>query len=119
MKTFADRSRNAGKPHKVIIIAIAQKLITLANALSKTRQMGVIANLIDTVAREGAPFVFVLRRPRRVTARSRRTYAGQRASAPRRYAHSPASRSARHGRASREWSVRKTRGRRQRFRRCA
>ena len=38
MKTFADRLRNAGKPHKVIIIAIARKLITLANALSKTRQ---------------------------------------------------------------------------------
>src|SRR3546814_8855376 len=38
MKTFADRLRNAGKPHKVIIIAIARKQITLANALSKTRQ---------------------------------------------------------------------------------
>lgn len=38
MKTFADRLRNAGKPHKVIIIAVARKLITLANALTKTRQ---------------------------------------------------------------------------------
>lgn len=38
MKTFADRSRKAGKPHKVIIIAVARKLIILADALAKTRQ---------------------------------------------------------------------------------
>lgn len=38
MKIFADRLRNAGKPHKVIIIAVARKLIALANTLSKTRQ---------------------------------------------------------------------------------
>ena len=38
MKSFADRLRKAGKPHKVIIIAVARKLITIANALCKNRQ---------------------------------------------------------------------------------
>jgi transposase len=38
MKSFAERLRNAGKPHKVIIIAIARKLVTLANALCRKRQ---------------------------------------------------------------------------------
>ncbi len=38
MKTFANRLRKAGKPHKAIIIAVARNLIILANALSKTRQ---------------------------------------------------------------------------------
>ncbi|MDO8328029.1 MAG: hypothetical protein Q7T28_13975 [Cypionkella sp.] len=38
MKTFADRLRKAGKPHKVIITAVARKLVTIANALCKSRQ---------------------------------------------------------------------------------
>ncbi len=38
MRTFADRLRKAGKPHKVIITAVARKLVTIANALCKSRQ---------------------------------------------------------------------------------
>lgn len=38
LKSFADRLRKAGKPHKVIITAVARKLITIANALCKSRQ---------------------------------------------------------------------------------
>jgi len=38
LKTFADRLRAAGKPHKVIITAVARKLVTIANALCRSRQ---------------------------------------------------------------------------------
>ncbi len=38
LKTFADRLRKAGKPHKVVIIAVARKLVTIVNALCKTRK---------------------------------------------------------------------------------
>ncbi|MTH62637.1 IS110 family transposase [Paracoccus litorisediminis] len=38
LKSFADRLRDAGKPHKVIITAVARKLVTIANALCKSRQ---------------------------------------------------------------------------------
>lgn len=38
LKVFADRLRAAGKPHKVIITAVARKLVTVANALCKSRQ---------------------------------------------------------------------------------
>ncbi|MFE3839615.1 IS110 family transposase [Pseudogemmobacter sonorensis] len=38
LKSFADRLRKAGKPHKVIITAVARKLVTIANALCKNRQ---------------------------------------------------------------------------------
>jgi len=38
IRPFAERLRKAGKPHKVIITAIARKLVTLANALCKKRQ---------------------------------------------------------------------------------
>jgi transposase len=38
MKAFADRLRKVGKPHKVIITAVARKLVNLANALCKSRQ---------------------------------------------------------------------------------
>ena len=38
LKIFADRLRDAGKPHKVIITAVARKLVTIANALLKSRQ---------------------------------------------------------------------------------
>lgn len=38
MKPFADRLRAAGKPHKVVIIAVARKLVTIVNALCKSRQ---------------------------------------------------------------------------------
>lgn len=38
LKTFADRLRNAGKPHKVIITAVARKLVTIVNALVKADQ---------------------------------------------------------------------------------
>lgn len=37
LKTFADRLRTAGKPHKVVITAVARKLVTIANALCKSR----------------------------------------------------------------------------------
>ena len=38
LRSFADRLRKAGKPHKVIITAVARKLVTIANALCKCRQ---------------------------------------------------------------------------------
>lgn len=38
LRTFADRLRAAGKPHKVVVTAVARKLITIANALCKRRQ---------------------------------------------------------------------------------
>lgn len=38
LKPFADRLREAGKPHKVIITAVARKLVTIANALCRSRQ---------------------------------------------------------------------------------
>lgn len=39
LKLFADRLRAAGKPHKVVIIAVARKLLTIVNALCKSRQI--------------------------------------------------------------------------------
>ena len=38
LRLFADRLRAAGKPHKVIVTAVARKLVTIANALCKSRQ---------------------------------------------------------------------------------
>lgn len=38
LKAFADRLRAAGKPHKVVIIAVARKLVAIVNALCKSRQ---------------------------------------------------------------------------------
>lgn len=38
LRSFADRLRKAGKPHKVIITGVARKLVTIANALCKSRQ---------------------------------------------------------------------------------
>jgi transposase len=38
LKSFADRLCKAGKPHKVIITAVARKLVTIANTLCKSRQ---------------------------------------------------------------------------------
>lgn len=38
LKPFADRLRKAGKPHKVVITAVARKLVIIANALCKSRQ---------------------------------------------------------------------------------
>jgi len=38
LKSFADCLRKAGKPPKVTIIAVARKLVTIANALCKSRQ---------------------------------------------------------------------------------
>ncbi|MCP4933913.1 MAG: IS110 family transposase [bacterium] len=38
LKIFADRLRKAGKPHKVIITAVARKLVTIVNALCKSGQ---------------------------------------------------------------------------------
>ena len=38
LKIFAERLRQAGKPHKVIITAVARKLVILANALCRSRQ---------------------------------------------------------------------------------
>lgn len=39
LMAFADRLRDRGKPHKVIIIAVARKLVTIANAMCKSRQI--------------------------------------------------------------------------------
>lgn len=38
LRSFAERLRKAGKPHKVTVTAVARKLVTLANALCKKRQ---------------------------------------------------------------------------------
>jgi transposase len=38
LRSFAARLRKAGKPHKVIITAVARKLVTIAYALCKNRQ---------------------------------------------------------------------------------
>ncbi|MFC3835760.1 transposase [Paracoccus rhizosphaerae] len=38
LKSFADRLRKAGKPHKVIITAVARKPVTIANALCRSRR---------------------------------------------------------------------------------
>jgi transposase len=38
LRSFADRLRKAGKSHKIIITAVARKLVTIANALCKSRQ---------------------------------------------------------------------------------
>lgn len=38
LKTFAERLRAAGKPHKVVITAVARKLVTIVNALIKSGQ---------------------------------------------------------------------------------
>ena len=38
LRSFADRLRRAGKPHKVITTAVARKLVIIANALCKSRQ---------------------------------------------------------------------------------
>jgi len=45
LRSFADRLRRAGKPHKVIITAVARKLVTIANALCKSRQKWVATAL--------------------------------------------------------------------------
>ncbi|APX26166.1 Transposase (plasmid) [Salipiger profundus] len=42
LKSFTDRIRKAGKPHK-FIIAVARKLVTIANALCKSRQKSTTA----------------------------------------------------------------------------
>lgn len=36
LKTYADRLRQAGKPYKVVITAVARKLFTVVNALVKS-----------------------------------------------------------------------------------
>lgn len=36
LKAFAERLRKAGKPHKIIVTAVARKLVIIANALCKT-----------------------------------------------------------------------------------
>ncbi len=38
LKNFADRLRAARKPHEVVITAVAKKLVTIANAICKSRQ---------------------------------------------------------------------------------
>jgi transposase len=37
LKPFADRLRAIGKPHKVVVTAIARKLVTISNTLYKSR----------------------------------------------------------------------------------
>jgi len=38
LRSCADRLRKNGKPHKVIVTAVARKLVTIANALCKSHQ---------------------------------------------------------------------------------
>ena len=38
LKVFADRLRQDGKPHKVVVTAVARKLVVIVNALCKSRQ---------------------------------------------------------------------------------
>ncbi len=38
LKLFADRLRKEGKPHKVVVTAVARKFVVIANALCKSRQ---------------------------------------------------------------------------------
>ena len=38
LKVFADRLRKDGKPHKVVVTAVARKLVVIVNALCKSRQ---------------------------------------------------------------------------------
>ncbi|WP_370161435.1 IS110 family transposase [Limimaricola soesokkakensis] len=38
LRMFAERLRTAGKPHKVIVTAVARKLVTIANALCRSRR---------------------------------------------------------------------------------
>ena len=38
LKVFADRLRKEGKPHKLVVTAVARKLVAVANALCKSRQ---------------------------------------------------------------------------------
>ena len=38
LKAFADQLRKAGKPYKVIVTAVARKLVTIANALCRSDQ---------------------------------------------------------------------------------
>lgn len=38
LKAFADRLRDTGKPHKLVITAVARKLITIANAMCKSQR---------------------------------------------------------------------------------
>ena len=38
LKVFADRLRKEGKPHKLVVTAVARKLVVIANALCKSRQ---------------------------------------------------------------------------------
>ncbi|MEE4239051.1 MAG: hypothetical protein V2I51_20205 [Anderseniella sp.] len=38
LRSLADRLRKAGKPHRVIITALATKLVSIASALCKNRQ---------------------------------------------------------------------------------
>jgi transposase len=45
LKPFADRRRAAGKPHKVVITAVARKLVTIVNALCKSRQNWAVQSL--------------------------------------------------------------------------
>ncbi len=39
LKRFAERLRQTGKPHKVVITAVARKRITIANAMCTSRQI--------------------------------------------------------------------------------
>jgi len=43
LKSFAERLRKAVKPHKVVIIAIARKFVTIANDPCKSRQKWIAA----------------------------------------------------------------------------
>ena len=44
LKAFADRLKDNGKPHKLIIIAVARKLLILANAILKRKIPWINAN---------------------------------------------------------------------------
>ncbi len=59
LKTFADHLRAAGKPHKVVITAIARKLVTILNALCKARQKWTPQTSWEIQLQKNAPKRFI------------------------------------------------------------
>ncbi|WP_201792015.1 transposase [Sphingopyxis bauzanensis] len=51
---IAKRLKKRGKPHKLVIIAVARRLVIIANAVLKTATHGARASQIDSVARSFA-----------------------------------------------------------------
>jgi transposase len=45
LKSVAQRLKERGKPHKLVIVAVARRLVTIANAILKTAPHGAIKAL--------------------------------------------------------------------------